>query len=372
MVKLGFSLYPEYFSGKEIYAYVDQFQDELVERVFMSFLQLNPQDKSMLLRYQDIISYCNERGLQVFADVNPALLTALGWEEHVTQRAAEFGLSGIRLDEWDGEDSQLKQLIENLDGVQIEVNMSTRTELVNQVFSAEIDCSLLTACHNFYPRKYTGLSASHYHHMNQPFVEHGVPGAAFISAQSANKGPWIYDDALVTLEEHRYLSSLEQLRWFLEEGTMEYLIISNQPIRLQEWQSLLDYVKNYPKTNEIVLRVEGVSSISQVEKEVIAFQHTYRPDVSADMIRSSMPRLVYGNEKNPCRAIAEKTDFGTVVIGNDAYPRYCGELAILLHELELPETYNVVGKIVEEDRYLISTLKPGQLFQLKMERGVDG
>lgn len=99
MVTLGFSLYPERHGFTKSKAYIDLLHCYGAKRLFMSLLQLVPNDHETFELYADLIAYANCLGIQVIADVSPAFIKQAGWSHQVIEQAHAFGLAGLRLDE---------------------------------------------------------------------------------------------------------------------------------------------------------------------------------------------------------------------------------------------------------------------------------
>ena len=69
-----------------------------------------------------------------------------------------------------------------------------------------------SACHNFYPQQYTGLSLAHFNKCNEKMKSMHLPVAAFISSNSEGTyGPWPVNEGLCTLEMHRGLEQRTEL-----------------------------------------------------------------------------------------------------------------------------------------------------------------
>ena len=363
-MKLGFSIYPEKASEEKILEYINQMALKDVKRVFCSFLQISPKDEALLSSYQRILQTCQDKGLEVFADINESLLLSLGWIDDPVAKARAFGLSGIRLDEF--EDKELLiQMVENNQEFKIELNASTGTYLLDFLIDQKVSLDNVTACHNFYPRKWTGLSIKRYQELSKVYKEKGIPLSAFICSDQAKDGAWEFDDHLVTLETHRDSSLIGQVKWFLADGLMDVLVLSTQFVESEEMTSL---IQEFHANQEMIqLRVKVDRKLTEVEKNILGYPHTYRPDVSDYLLRSTMPRVVYKDEDNPPCEEVIRTQPGTVVIVNNLGGRYKNELNICLKYMNLDITNNYIGQIIDEDLDLLRGLEPGQSFRLIWE-----
>lgn len=368
MVQLGFSLYPEGHEQETLRNYIQQFPKAIFSRVFLSFLQLNPSDQALLHHYQQIIAICRKAGFEVVGDLSPQLLTGLGWKEDILGQAKAFGLTGVRLDEAYSA-SRIKQLLDQEREMILELNMSVDSKLATDLLALGVSPERLTACHNFYPKAYTGLSKSHFHFMNQAYRTMGLATAAFVSAASAQQGAWAYDEGLPTLEEHRQLALADQLRYLLAAGDVDTIILSNQFISKEELQIMIEVFET--NKEEIELEWESDLVLTPLEEAILAYPHHYRPDISDYLIRSTMPRLVYGQKDHPVRIQEKKAKRGDILLANQNYGRYAGELSLALCDLELDERTNIIGRLSPYSIELIAFLKPNDAFRLRRKEGIS-
>ncbi|MGT2667160.1 DUF871 domain-containing protein [Streptococcus rifensis] len=361
MVKLGFSLYPEHHDLETLKAYVDQFSDMTCERVFLSLLQLDPEDMIMLKHYKSIVTYCQSKSFRVFADLSPEFIKKLGWQDDLTKRAFEFGLSGIRLDE-SYPDQDLVDLSHNSYGIKIELNMSTEPHLLERLVALGVNLDNITACHNFYPREYTGLGTDYFLKISEEYSRYGIERAAFITAQTADTGPWPVSEGLCTLEIHRHLPLTSQYKWLLASDLVDHIIISNQMVSKTELRTI-------PKGELLTLDVELRSDLSAIEEAIIGERHNYRGDISDYVIRSTGHRPKYSQYNIVPLPSNREVKRGDILIDNCLYARYCGELQIALKDFKISEKTNIVGRICQEDLALLDHLKPWQTFKLSRREG---
>lgn len=359
MPQLGFSLYPEGCQFGEIKKYVDLLQRYGSKRVFISLLQLLGADEATFALYRQVVAYCQQKDLEVFADLNPTLIQYLGWENSLLESAEAFGLSGIRLDESYEDNDYLVQLTLQSSPIKIEINMSGETSLIRSLAEDGADLTKITACHNFYPHEFTGLSKKYFLEVTAVYRELGVETAAFINAQSATTGPWPVSEGLCTLEDHRHVSLNAQYKWLAATGLMDHILIANQFVSQEELDSLCQI-----ECVEFDVIVDTV--ISPIEQEILHERHNYRGDVSDYVIRSTGHRAKYSQVAIPLIQQEKHVKRGDILIDNQLYTRYCGELQIALRDFTVSEKVNVVGHIIEEDVALLELLKPWQNFTLRI------
>lgn len=359
VVNLGFSLYPDNHSYEDTANYIQMMTKYNMRRVFLSLLQLDVSNEATFNKYKQIIQLLNEHDLMIIADINQDLINALGWQDDLVEKAIDFGLDGLRLDEA-LDIGQMIELINNKHNFKIELNISQDNLLLEMLLKNGAKKANIIGCHNFYPKRFTGLSMEHFLKTTAIYKQHEIRTAAFISGASADEGPWPVSEGLPTLEAHRDIPSTTQLKEYAALGLIDDVIISNQFVAEAEMQSLVQV-----DTQELTLEVELLEDLTETEQKVIDFHHTYRNDVSEYVLRSTMPRVVYAEESVPERTQAKQVQRGDILIDNDLYGRYSGELQIALKDFEVSEKTNVVGKIKEYELPLLDYIKPNDQFRLR-------
>lgn len=360
MVQFGFSIYPENYSLEESKAYIDLLGRYGARRMFMSLLQLGGDTQEALQLYRDLIAYARQLGIVVIADLSPSFIEAQGWQKSLIEEAHGLGLTGIRLDEALPLE-EIVSLTQNPYGLKIELNLSTDKVLLTKLLASEANRDNIVACHNFYPHAYTGLSEEHFLEMSSFYHQEGIQTAAFVTAQSATEGPWPLSEGLPTLEEHRNQTLPLQIAWLKATGLIDCILISNQFISEGELQSIQTVLNE----DTISLMVDIEEGLTPVEREIVAFDHVYRGDISAYVLRSTMPRVVYKDASVPARSDqAIPVGRGDILIDNDLYGRYKGELQIALKEFTISPKVNKVGRISPDYLPLLGFIKPWQEFKL--------
>ncbi|MGT2910532.1 DUF871 domain-containing protein [Streptococcus cameli] len=355
MAKLGFSLYPEHYSLETIQAYIQQFQPYHCQKVFLSLLQLDPSDKDLLDHYAKVVQYCQQVGLDVFADMSPQLIAQLGWQDSLIEAVHRFGLKGLRLDE-SYEADELVELTQNSLGIKIEINMSTESSLLETIIEKGANLANLTACHNFYPHAFTGLGIDYFLKMSALYKKHGIETAAFIHAKTADTGPWPLSEGLCTLEHHRNQPLNTQYKWLSATGLIDHILIANQLVSPEELATI-------QQDDDIVFEIEVTEDISAVERSILSEQHRYRGDHSDYLVRSTDHRSRYNQATISPIEQDKQVKRGHILIDNQLYTRYCGELQIALKDFRITEKTNQLATICDDDLPLLDLLKPWQAFR---------
>jgi hypothetical protein len=362
MRKLGISIYPEHASIEAICAYIKKASDYGFSRIFTCMMSLDDQG---LDGFKTILNFANAHGMEVIADIDPAVMTNFNIDYTDLGFFKTLGLSGIRLDlGFSGmEESHMSQ---NPYGLAIELNMSNGTQYIDNIMSHSANSDYIIGCHNFYPHCYTGLKRSHFISCSEQFKTHGLRTAAFVSSQSASYGPWPVSEGLPTLESHRLLSVTTQAKDLWQTGLIDDVIIGNMFASDEELKALGSMNRKV-----LELGIEILSDATALDRRILLEEfHFNRGDVSDYMIRSTQSRVKYKDESFKPQNTQDMT-CGDVIIENDLYTRYKGELQVALQEMKNSGRSNIVARVVEEERFLLKDIKPWQSFSFKEMKNDD-
>jgi len=363
MRELGISLYPGNASRDEFKKYIDLAAEYGFTRAFTCLISISENKDSSFDEFKEIIKYVSfNKGIKVIADVNPSVFEELGIALNELDFFKEMGLYGIRLDlGYSGNEESIMTF--NEQNLKIEINMSNGTKYLDNILSHKPLTTNLYGCHNFYPHVYTGLSRMHFLKCTKQFKNHNIRTAAFVSSQNASFGPWPVNEGLCTLEEHRNLPIEVQAKDLFNTNLIDDVIIANCFASEKELETLSELNRNI-----LELRVELSDDIPKLEKEIVLQElHFNRGDVSEYMIRSTQSRVKYKGHKfelfNP-----KPIKRGDILVESSLYDRYAGELQIALKDMENSGRTNVVGKIVDEELFLIDHIEPWQKFKFKLKK----
>lgn len=358
MGRLGISIYPEHSTLEQDLAYIKKAADCGFKRIFTCLISASGDVAEIKKRYKETNEYAKRLGMEVIFDIAPPVFTKFGVSHTDLTPFYEMGADGIRLDE-DLPAPEEAMLTYNPFGLKIEINASQCTRHIDYLLSYGANPDRLISCHNFYPQKYTGLSLSHYKKCNVIMKESSIPIATFITSQNTNTfGPWPVNEGLCTLEMHRSLPISLQARHLIAMGDTNDIIIGNAYATDAELESLAQL-----KDGKLTFTLELNSDITDVEKEIIyEFPHFVRGDMGDYMARSTFSRITYANHSiKPHHTQDLKR--GDVVILNDEYGRYKGELHIVLSDMENEGNKNVVGRLPLEEHILLDYLDPWRPFK---------
>lgn len=357
MRNLGISIYPLNFNSEEIKKYIATASKYGFKRIFTCLISSEGTDlETIVNNFKDIVGFANEQGMQVIADVEPAVFERMNISYNDLSIFKEMGLYGIRLDlGFSGLEESIMSF--NEQGIKIELNMSSGTKYIDNILSYKPNVENILACHNFYPHIYTGLSYDHFIKCSKQFKSLGIRTAAFVNSKEAKFGPWPVEEGICTLEMHRDLPIDVQAKHLFATGLIDDVIIANQFASEEELKSLSKLNKN-----KLEFRVELQQNIPELEKKIVLEEeHLNRGDVSDYVIRSTQSRVKYKQHKfDPFNIVDIKR--GDILIESSLYKRYAGELQIALKDMKNTGKTNVVGKIVDDEIFLLDYIEPWMKF----------
>jgi hypothetical protein len=267
-------------------------------------------------------------------------------------RMKEIPFDFVRLD-YGYDAKQIQRLYEELDlsGFVLNASMFDKEEILRQVkILKQIDPKMeIRTCHNFYPRKDTGLDEVFAIRQDSYFRDLGIPVYYCVPTHSNPRGP-LYE-GLCTLEKHRYAPLREILCDLYLDHHIEALMMSDEWLSEEEFMevdrtlSLLSEPLN--ETIEIGVLLAG--TITGKEKEIVLQEHAFRYDSGLAILRSrssrQMAEFASAIEKND----AVEREAGAITIDNSLYKRYSGELQVVLKKQDADERVNVIGKVKDSD-----------------------
>lgn len=359
MGNLGVSIYPSkshYSNDKE---YLDIARKYGFTRIFTSLLEIEGNADEVVNKFKRIIEYGNSIGMETILDINPSLFDQLNISYDDLKFFKDLGAAGIRLDlGFTGAEEAM--MTKNPYNLIIEVNMSAGTRYIDNIMSYRPNLKNLYASHNFYPQKYSGISQDHFEQTTRVFNQYNIHTAAFVTSQHGELGPWPVQTGLCTLEQHRHLPIQTQVTHFRLMNSIDDLLIGNAYASEEELKLMADvFLSPHP-----MVEVELSSNLSETESKIILDTiHVYRGDRSEYMIRSSSSRVKY-KDADIMPNNTEQIKRGDILICNNEFGQYKGELQIALKDMENEGNRNVVGSLKNESIFLLDHIKPWESFKL--------
>ncbi|MCP3740039.1 DUF871 domain-containing protein [Rossellomorea sp. BNER] len=354
--RLGISIYPNHSTPERDKEYISLAASYGFKRIFTCLLSIDENKDKILANFKETIGFARDKGMEVIADINPRIFNELNISYNDLSFFADLGAHGIRLDiGYTGHEEAIMSY--NPYNLKIELNMSNATKYVDNIMTYQPNGQQLLGCHNFYPHRYSGLSYPFFIDCSRKFKELGMRTAAFVSSQDATFGPWPIVEGLPTVEMHRNLPIQVQAKHLFATDLIDDVIIGNAYASERELQRLSQLNKS-----KLTFEVQIEEGISELEKTIIFEEpHFYRGDVSDYLIRSTQSRVKYrGRKFKPFNTSDIKR--GDILIENDLYGQYAGELQIALKDMENSGKTNVVGHILSEEAFLLDYLNPWGTF----------
>jgi len=358
MGKLGISIYPEKTTEKEVTDYIDKAGEAGFSRIFSCLLSVNKSKEVILEKFKKINQYAKEKGFEIILDVNPKVFNDLGISYDDLSFFKEMNADGIRLDiGFTGLQESIMTF--NKENLKIEINMSNITHYIDTIMDYRPNKDNLIGCHNFYPHIYTGLGLDFFKKCTENFVKYGLRTAAFITSQAENTfGPWPVTQGLPTLEMHRNLPMIVQFKHFIALEMIDDIIISNCYPTDEELEEFKKVRKDMVSFSVIL-----EENIPETEKKIVLDEFHYsRGDAPENLIRSSNSRVKYKGHEFKLFNAPEIIRKGDIIIESSEFGHYAGELMIAKNEMRNTGKSNVVGRISEEEIFLIDYIKPWQKF----------
>ncbi|MDU2673213.1 MAG: MupG family TIM beta-alpha barrel fold protein [Clostridium sp.] len=361
MRKLGISIYQEKSTEQEIKNYIDKAAENGFSRIFSCLLSVEESKEVIVEKFKATNEYAKSKGFEIIVDVSPKVFNDLGISYKDLSFFKEIGADGLRLDMgFTGSEESLMTF--NPEGLKIEINMSNNTRYIDTIMDYMPNKENLIACHNFYPHNYSGLNFDHFMKCTENFSKYGLRTAAFITSQNEGTfGPWPVTDGLPTLELHRNLPVDVQAKHLIALGNINDIIISNCYPTDDELNALGSMRKDMV-TFDVVVN----ENTPEVERKILFEEmHFNRGDVSDNFLRSTQSRVKYKGHNFALFNAPEIIKRGDIIIESSEYGHYAGEVQIALSDMINSGKSNVVGRVREEEIFILDYIKPWQKFSFK-------
>lgn len=370
MNKIGVSVYPDLRAKDEIKDYLTLAAKYGCSRVFSSMFSVEGDNDHVLSYFKELIDVSHTLGIEVSLDVNPESLERFGASADDLSIFHELNVDILRMDISFGLEKDM-QLIQNPYHILIEFNASILPyDEIAEMIEHGVDPSKILVCHNFYPQRYTGLKWLRFKDINQKLKELGVRVGAFVSSNSPNThGVWGAIHGLCTVERHRGLPIDLQVREILATGDVDDILIGNAYASEEEFKQIREVMnviqpdegkypivrmkKKYGATEasfypQHKVKIQLAEETTALEKEILFafFPHSDVGDSSEWIWRSRMPRFIYSKKGIGVRPNAKAMfERGDVVMVNNNYQHYAGEVQVVLIPIENDGTRNLVGHL---------------------------
>ena len=300
----------------------------------------------------EFFSLAKKYNMDIISDISPNTFKFLNLDDMDLKGLCDMGVKTIRID-FGYSEEEISKMSKNPYGIKIQLNASTITkEFFENLDRYSPNYKNVDALHNFYPRVGTGISEECMKEKNRILSERGIKASAFVGSNNRKRGP-LYD-GLPSLESHRGLEVREASNHLFALGNKSVFIGDSLPNK----RELEDLSGLSPDAVELFIVLKECDNITlRLLKET----YTQRIDESRDAIRASESRIILNGDKiKPLNTIHK--NYGDIIIDNENYMRYMGELQILEISQKADYRTNVVASVSQENIYLLKYITGGKKF----------
>ena len=280
--------------------------------------------KDKLLR---VVELCKVYNLYLICDVSPRALQLLDIDSFSDLK--HLGITHLRPDF--GFD--VNELVALSKDFTIVLNASTlNKEYFTYLVTAGLDVSKIIACHNFYPKKYTGISEERTRDINSYLHSMGILVIGFVMGDGILRGP-IYE-GLPTVESMRNNKVFYNALYLNKKLNTDIIVVGDFGISDLSLKQFDDLDNGY---------IEIEFNLSDGYDSYLSYIHHDRVDNSEFFIRSheSVYKYKISQQIKPYNTVLRRR--GDLCVSNEKYLRYNGELEIMLKDLPMDERVNVIG-----------------------------
>lgn len=387
--ELGISVYPDLRPLEEIEKYFELAGRYGVSRVFSSMFSVQGTKEEVLEYFRKLIVAAHKNSLKVSLDVNPMCFEKMGAKPDDLSVFHGIGVDILRMDLSYGAVEDAK-LVRNPYGITIEFNNSPK--IVKGLLEQGIAAKDFYVCHNFYPQRYTAMKW-------EKFIEKNIElkacakdlriGAFISSTAPDTHGVWDAVCGLPTVERLRLLPIDLQARILLATENVDDILIGNAYASEEEFKKLQEVLEDHEKSDQEMdptlkllvdhglismekpikrLRVTLDPEVTEKEKEVLFdfFPHLDMGDSSEWIWRTRISRFKYSL---PCEVLEprackeEMFAVGDVVMVNDNYKHYAGEIQIVKKPIVNDGTRNRIGHLDEDEYQMMELIYDGDIVE---------
>lgn len=299
--------------------------------------------------FKTILNLCSELDITTVVDISKEYMKKLDM--------SEYKIDYIRLDY--GFTLEEAALMTKQCNFGISVNATTfNKEQIDKFITYGGDISDIIACHNFYPRKGTGISEELLIEKNKLFESYGIKTMAFIPSIFKRRGP--VHEGLPTLEKHRDLNPIVSAQHLLKLG-INFVVVGDSMASIKNLEGLSSIKKDIT-----LLPIKLSENLTEVELNLLKHVHINRADPGEYAVRSQESRVIKEGKIFPCNNRFSRKKY-SITLDNEMYKRYEGELQILKKDLPIDSRVNTVAD-GNEGAILIDLLKPEEKFKFYNEK----
>lgn len=317
-----------------------------ISYVFTSLNLPESSDVNVLQELGALARICNQAGVHLFVDVSPDMSDRLAIPG--IEALMDLGVSSIRLDYG----FSVEHIVSLSHDFEIILNASTLTEaLLDEYQAAGLDLSNVIACHNYYPKVWTGLAADDVFESNCFLRSYGVRTMMFVAGDE-KRGP-LYD-GLPTVENHRSADFYESLWSSRKEAGTDIVLIGDLDLSEDHWNVFHEFHDNI-----VALPCDLDARYDSLYNRIF---HD-RKDSSPYVIRVVESR-VKDILENVVAEHSVAREAGSIGLSNSLYGRYSGEIEISRQVLAADARVNVIGQVDVRYHDRLKYINKGQAFML--------
>ncbi|MGT2949908.1 hypothetical protein BU202_01110 [Streptococcus cuniculi] len=326
---LGFSIY----ASQSVQTNQDIILEYKQSGFSFAFTSLNiSEEKGQQQELKSTVDFCQKEGIALFVDINAESYQRLG-----ISGLKELGCTAVRIDDGLSEE-EILQLSHDF---QLVFNASTLTdEFLEALEKKGLDLSKIMACHNYYPKPYTGLSIERLRMINERLHHYFIPVIAFVPGEE-RRFPLF--EGLPTVEEHRFLTPLQASLDCLMKGQCDYICVGDTRL-----SSASLFEMSYVSKGMIPL-------VADVPEEWRGMVFENRIDKSDYVIRAAHSRSQLADTVVKGRCVERHR--GDIVLANAQFLRYEHELEICLVDLPADSRQEVIGSVAPQSRPLLDYIE---------------
>lgn len=302
-------------------------------------------------RVEELLKLTHDAGIELITDVEGDTPSKLGLDK--MEDLLNYGVTSIRLD-YGFTDEDVVRLSRNFN---IVWNASTVNPFdIRKWEKLGADIDRFTACHNYYPKPYTGLDLNDVRDTNKTLKSFGYTVSAFVPGDRTFRGP--LNQGLPTIEDHRNTKEdLVANMMDLYSVYTDIVMVGDVDISDDNWNRLSDLSNGF-------IRLHATFEKSAFAQKICGNLNHERPDSSPYIIRSQETRICFKDFYIPAYNTIECGP-GAICLSNDDYPRYKGEVEICRVARPADPKLNVIGQIVPDDLKYLPYIKNGMGFVIE-------
>lgn len=353
--RLGISIYPGFGTEERDLHYMETAAKHGFNVLFIALLGVGDGRDAAIARYKKLTWRAKELGFEIEADVNPMVFKKLGVNASFFSGPidlsffTELKVDILRLD-LGMNDLEEAYLTKNRDGIKICVNGCNPNDHVGHVLAVGGDKDMMLGCHNYYPHRYTGMSLEGFTAGSAPMVKHNMRLQAFVTSQNPQGfGPWPVTEGLPTLEMHRDWPIAAQVKHYVLMGTVSDIIIGNCYATEDELKAMSE-----ANQEKVLFHMTPAEGLPETMQKRLRMNLSVRADSSEYLVRTLESRML--RENTPPFNTVDIVP-GDVLIDNELYGQYSGEVQIARKPMKNSGKTNVVGHIDEVETALLPLMQ---------------